>query len=106
MHSFEDAKVFLIEFIFWRVTMRRLTFLGLIVFAAWPMAAPSQAPAGVTVFEGARIIVGDGQAPMENASFIVSGGRITQVGRASDVRVPAGVTRVSLTGKTVMPAII
>ena len=36
----------------------------------------------------------------------MTGNRFTQVGRAADVRVPAGATRVNLAGKTVMPAII
>jgi imidazolonepropionase-like amidohydrolase len=75
------------------------------VFAVLSVAVWGQAPATVTVFEGARVIVGDGRAPIENASFVVTGARITQVGRASDVRVPAGAMRVSLAGKTVMPAI-
>jgi imidazolonepropionase-like amidohydrolase len=36
----------------------------------------------------------------------VTGTRIVQVGRGSEVRVPAGATRVALTGKTVMPTIV
>jgi len=60
----------------------------------------------VTVFEGARVIVGDARPPIENASFVVSGGRFTQVGRAADVKVPPGAMRVNLAGKTVMPTII
>src|SRR5215510_14169094 len=71
------------------------------------IVAAGQAPTtGVTVFEGVRVIIGDNRAPIENASFVVNGSRFVQVGRAADVRVPAGATRVSLTGKTVMPAII
>ena len=86
--------------------MHRLQWLGLLV-AVWSATVFGQAPtAGVTVFEGARVIVGDGRPPIENASLVVSGARFVQVGRAADVRVPAGATRVSLTGKTVMPAII
>src|SRR5437870_157129 len=69
------------------------------------MLAQAQAPA-VTAFEGARVIVGDGRAPIENATFIVTGNRFTAVGRAADVRVPAGATRVNLAGKTVMPGIL
>jgi imidazolonepropionase-like amidohydrolase len=61
---------------------------------------------GVTVREGARVIVGDARAPIDNASFVVAGGRFGPVGKAADVRVPAGATRVNLAGKTVMPAII
>jgi imidazolonepropionase-like amidohydrolase len=85
-------------------TMRRLRFLVLTVVAAW--SATTFGQSGTTVFEGARVIVGDARPPLENASFVVSGGRFVQVGRAADVKVPAGATRVSLAGKTVMPAII
>src|SRR5213593_2260027 len=87
--------------------MRRITFPVVAVVAAWSVTALGQAPAGgVIIFEGARVIVGDVRAPIENASFVVNGARFTQVGRAADVRVPSGATRVSLAGKTVMPTII
>ena len=66
----------------------------------------AQAPNAVTVFEGARLIVGDGSAPIENSAFVVNGNRFTQVGRGGQVQVPAGARRVDLRGKTVMPAII
>lgn len=58
------------------------------------------------VFEGARLIVGDGGAPIEKATFVVDGGKFVQVGAADDVEVPAGATHVDLAGMTVMPAII
>ena len=61
---------------------------------------------GTTVFEGARLIVGDGSAAIDNSTFIVNGTRFTQVGRAGQIQVPAGARRVDLRGKTVMPAII
>ena len=86
--------------------MHRLKLLVVAAAAAWSVAIFAQAPAGVTAFEGARVIVGDGRAPIENATIIVTGNRFTQVGRAADVRVPAGATRVNLAGKTVMPAIL
>jgi imidazolonepropionase-like amidohydrolase len=90
--------------------MRRLSWFVpsvAVIAAAWAAVAPAQTPAStVAVFEGARIIAGDGRAPLENASFIVDGTRFTQVGSAASVRVPAGARRVSLTGKTVMPAIV
>ena len=59
----------------------------------------------VTAFEGARLIVGDGRV-VENATLVVEGTRILQAGSAAEVRVPAGATRVSLAGKTVMPMIV
>jgi imidazolonepropionase-like amidohydrolase len=78
---------------------------GLVSMRSTPAAAqtPGAAPA---VFEGARLIVGDGSAVIENAAFIVVGGRFTQVGRGGQVQVPAGARRVDLRGKTVMPAIV
>jgi len=82
------------------------TMLVSAAVAAFSVAGLSQAPGGVTVFENARVILGDTRAPIENASFVVNGSRFVQVGRAADVRVPAGATRVNLAGKTVMPAII
>ena len=86
--------------------MKRAILLIPAIGAALSVTVLSQAPAGVTVFEGARVIVGNARAPIENASFVVSGARFVQIGRAADVRVPAGATRVNLAGKTVMPAII
>jgi imidazolonepropionase-like amidohydrolase len=64
---------------------------------------PSGPPA--TAYESARVIVGDGSV-IENATFVVQGERIEQIGPAAEVRVPAGATRVSLAGKTVMPMLI
>ena len=61
---------------------------------------------GVTVFEGGRLITGDGGPPIEDAAFLVEGGRFTEVGRSGEVEVPAGAIRVDLAGKTVMPAIV
>jgi imidazolonepropionase-like amidohydrolase len=89
------------------VPVTGLLLAGLLAIAVphAPIAAQAPAP-GITVFEGARLITGDGSAPIDNAAFIVSGNRFTQVGRAGQLQVPAGARRVDLRGKTVMPAII
>jgi imidazolonepropionase-like amidohydrolase len=77
------------------------------VLAGFTAPTQAQAPAtGVTAFEGARLIVGDGRAPIENATLVVDGTRIVQAGGSADVRAPAGAARVSLAGKTVMPMLI
>ena len=68
-------------------------------------AAPACAQSGVTAYEGARLIVGDGRT-IENGTLVVDGSRIVQAGAAAEVRVPAGATRVPLAGKTVMPMLI
>ena len=71
-------------------------------------AAPS-APAaggGVTAFTGARVIVGDGTV-IENATFTLAPDKhFGLVGSTAAVTLPAGVTKVDLTGLTVMPAIV
>src|SRR5262249_33514534 len=59
----------------------------------------------VMVFEGARLITGDGST-IENSAFVAENGRFTLVGRRADAQVPAGATRVDLSGKTVMPAMV
>jgi imidazolonepropionase-like amidohydrolase len=68
-------------------------------------AAAAQAPT-VTVFEGARLITGDGSAPIENSAFVVANDRFTQIGRRGEVQVPAGAKRVDISGKTVMPTMV
>ncbi len=72
------------------------------------LTACGQAPeqATVVVYEGARLIVGDGSAAIENAAFVVDDGRFVAVGAAGAFSVPAGATRVDLSGMTVMPAIV
>jgi imidazolonepropionase-like amidohydrolase len=80
---------------------------GLFVIIAISMAlAVGQAQATATVYEGARLIDGNGGAPVDNAAFVVEGGRFTQVGRVGQLKAPAGAARVSLAGKTVIPALI
>lgn len=80
------------------------TLLAATVAAVTVTTGFAQPPA-TTVFEGARVIVGDGRV-IENATVVMQGDRITQAGAAATVKVPAGATRISLAGKTVMPAIV
>jgi len=68
--------------------------------------AGSDAPASsAVVFEGARVIVGDGGV-IDDAVFVVDDGLIGQVGASGAIDIPAGAARVDLSGKTVMPAIV
>jgi imidazolonepropionase-like amidohydrolase len=83
-------------------------FLFWLAVSAFATQAAGQrvASGGITVFEGARLIVGDGQPPIEQATFIVEGARFGRIGTSRDVQVPPGAARVDLKGKTVMPAIV
>ncbi len=85
-----------------------LAWCSLLVIAACGTPTTDQAPGatGVTVFEGARLVVGDGSVPIANATFIVDDTRFAQVGRTGDVEIPGGAVHVDLTGRTVIPALI
>ena len=74
---------------------------GLRVDAQSPGTLPS-----AVLFEGARLIAGDGSAPLEDSAFVVEGTRITQVGTRGTLAAPRGAATVDLRGKTVMPALI
>jgi imidazolonepropionase-like amidohydrolase len=56
------------------------------------------------IYEGARLIIGDGSAPIESGAFLVRNGYISAVGEKGSIKAPPGATRVDLTGKTIMPA--
>src|SRR5436190_17507182 len=60
----------------------------------------------VTLFEGARIITGDGSAPLEDSVILMENAKITGVGHKGELTAPPGAARVDLTGKTVMPALV
>ncbi|MEA2990399.1 MAG: hypothetical protein QOG83_3110 [Alphaproteobacteria bacterium] len=84
----------------------RLICAGLLLGALAAPPAAAQPGPGVTLFEGARLIDGNGGAPIEDSAFVVEGNRFTQVGRKGQLSVPAGAARVDLTGKTVVPGLV
>jgi imidazolonepropionase-like amidohydrolase len=92
--------------------MRRSTHVAAIlvgiglVWTGLSLQSPqAQAPAGgVTALTGARVIDGTGAAPLERATILISGDRIQAVG--ANVAIPAGATRVDMSGKTIVPGFI
>ena len=73
--------------------------IGLALVVGRPFQGRLVAQARATVYEHARIIDGNGGAPIENGSIVVADGRFIRT-------VPAGAAHVDLAGKTVMPAIV
>ena len=88
-----------------RLAAMVFALLPSIVLAGACDAGSDALASGAVAFEGGRVIVGNG-AVIEDAVFVVDGGRFAQVGAAGDVEVPEGAARVDLSGKTVMPAIV
>ena len=82
---------------------------GVLLLAVCSLHAGNQTPPAVgaiTAFEGARLIVGDGSAPIENAVFLVQNNRFTRIGTKGRLQTPVGAHRVDLSGKTVIPALV
>src|ERR1051326_4314706 len=92
--------------------MKRLFASALLLgaaFSIWAVnshvAAQAQAPQAL-VIQGGTLIDGNGGAPVPNAVIVIQGSRITAVGRAGQVQVPAGATVINAAGKWVTPGLI
>jgi imidazolonepropionase-like amidohydrolase len=85
---------------------RLLSFLLILGAACLPTLSSSQARRTALWFEGARLIIGDKTPVIENSAFLVEGDSFTWVGKKGERQPPATATRVDLTGKTVIPALI
>jgi len=70
------------------------------------LLSASPAFAQTTVYEGARLIPGDGRPAIERSAFVVENGTIMRIGRMADIKAPPGASHIDLTGKTVMPTLI
>ncbi|MCC7253137.1 amidohydrolase family protein [Hyphomicrobium sp.] len=76
----------------------RLLASALMVLAGAPAAAETVALTGI------RLIDGRGGAPVEDATIVISDGRIVGAGR--NVAVPDGARRIAHAGRTVIPGLI
>ena len=84
-------------------------FIGtlLVVASVSHQGSLAQAPAGGAVaLTGARVIDGTGATPLEQATIVINNGRIESVGSAASAKIPAGATRVDMSGKTIVPGFI
>jgi len=66
----------------------------------------SRSSNSAVLYEGGRIIPGDGRPPLENAAMLVENGTITRIGAKGSVTAPRTGLRVDLSGKTIMPTLI
>jgi cytosine/adenosine deaminase-related metal-dependent hydrolase len=61
---------------------------------------------GLVVFEGARVIIGDGREPLVDAALLVRDGVVDGIVPLNALTVAEEAVRVDLSGKTVMPTLI
>lgn len=71
-----------------------------------PLPGGHAAQSRTLVLDNVRIIDGTGGAPVDRGRVVIDGDRITSVGPAGEVSVPAGAERLDLSGRTVMPGLI
>ena len=67
---------------------------------------PVSAQQQTLVIQGGTLIDGNGGAPLRNSVIVIQGNRITAVGGAGQVQVPAGATVINAAGKWVTPGLI
>ncbi len=67
----------------------------------------SDKPKGILAFKGARIItMNAGNEVIENGTIVVTDNKITDIGSADKIQIPAGAKVMDVTGKTIMPGIV
>jgi imidazolonepropionase-like amidohydrolase len=86
-----------------RSFLPRLTALGAALFL---LNAAEAQQSGVQAYTNFRLFDGTGAAVVENAVLVVEGGRITAVGAAGTVSVPADAESIDLGGGFVMPGLV
>jgi imidazolonepropionase-like amidohydrolase len=83
---------------------KSLALFALLAFVVAWTARP--AAAETILFEGARIIPGDGGAAIEDGALLVDSSVVQRVGRKGEIALPDGAKRIDVAGKTIMPAIV
>ena len=80
--------------------------LGYGVFCFAYSKTQPQSSNSIVLYEGARLIPGDGRQPIESAAMLVENGMIARIGSRGSVNAPRAASRVNLTGTTVMPTLV
>ncbi len=76
------------------------------------MTVEAARPTGTTVITGARILTmaagldADDAGAIDNGVIVITGDRITAIGAADAVDIPAGATMIDAAGRTIMPGLV
>ena len=82
-----------------------LATAALTLWGATQLAAQNQQP-NALVIQGGTLIDGNGGAPVPNSVIVITGNRITAVGRAGQVQIPQGAQVINASGKWITPGLI
>src|SRR5438045_6191391 len=92
--------------------MKKLLLTGSLLattaLALWSVTThvAAQGQQNTLVIQGGTLIDGNGGAPVANSVIVIQGNRITAVGRAGQVQVPAGAQIINAAGKWITPGLI
>ncbi|MBU6377717.1 MAG: amidohydrolase family protein [Gammaproteobacteria bacterium] len=79
---------------------------ALLVLTASLRTSAAEGAAPVRVITGVNVVDLEGGAPIRNAVIVMTGERITAVGPAGSVQIPAGARELKLPGKWIMPGLM
>jgi imidazolonepropionase-like amidohydrolase len=83
--------------ILWRVAFGLVLFFGIL--------AAAQEPSSSLLITGATLIDGTGAPPQPGSAVLIRDGKIAAVGKAGDLRAPAGVRPIRADGKFLLPGL-
>ncbi|NQV37602.1 MAG: PD40 domain-containing protein [Candidatus Marinimicrobia bacterium] len=66
----------------------------------------SDVPKGIIALTGARIITMDSLGVLENATIILKGNRILNIGPSDGIKIPFSAKKIDVTGKTIIPGFV
>src|ERR1700677_4576124 len=70
------------------------------------VALPARAQNATLVIDGATLIDGNGGAPLANSVIVITGNKITSVGRKGQVSYPPNTQVINAAGKFIIPGLI
>jgi imidazolonepropionase-like amidohydrolase len=82
--------------------------LGTVAVASTAAARPppAQSPPTVTALVGGTVVATDGGPAIKNATVLIAGERISQVGPAASTAIPSGAKIIPMTGKWLIPGLM
>lgn len=83
-----------------------LTFTGLLVVAGFQTGTAHAKQEALIAFENARIFTATQQGVLEDATLLIRGDRVIEVGASSVFEIPSDARRIDASGKTIVPAFI
>lgn len=92
--------------------------LLLVLIFAWSLCGSAQqptpalvqefirVPAGTIAVEHVRVIDGTGSAARQDQTIVISDGKISAIGAAGSIQIPAGANRMDMTGYSALPGLV